>query len=130
MAWSVIIVACMPLPTPPHSPHTHVHCVAESGAMPPTHTPYTRTHTAPTPTPFPTHTQVHGVAKNDAVLEGLLCIFHVAHAGGAARADECELPLLSDWDKEMIKCLGAEFDIDYISLSYCRSPEDVLECRA
>ena len=39
-----------------------------------------------------------------------------------------ELPLLCDWDKDCIKTLGQEFEIDFISLSYVRTAEDVLEC--
>jgi len=78
-----------------------------------------------------TDTEVHCVAQNSAVLEGLLCVFHAERSTGNALSNvQNELPLLSDWDKHCIQALGAEFEIDFISLSYCRSAEDVRECRA
>ena len=38
-----------------------------------------------------------------------------------------ELPLLCDWDRECIKALGQEFEIDFINISYTRTAEDVRE---
>ena len=38
-----------------------------------------------------------------------------------------DLPHLCDWDKECIRTLGAEFEIDFINLSYTRTAEDVRE---
>jgi pyruvate kinase len=38
-------------------------------------------------------------------------------------------PLLSDYDKECIAALGAAYEVDFISLSYTRSVEDVYEAR-
>ena len=40
-----------------------------------------------------------------------------------------ELPLLCEWDKHCIQQLGAEFEIDFINLSYTRSAEDIIEAR-
>ena len=40
-----------------------------------------------------------------------------------------DLPVLTDFDKQAIACLCTEFEVDFISLSYCRSVEDVQECR-
>lgn len=47
----------------------------------------------------------------------------------AAHPLQNDLPLLSDYDKRCIAELGAEFDIDFISLSYTRTGEDVREAR-
>ncbi len=121
---------------------------------------------------------IHCVANNAAVLEGLLCVFHVERSSGNGLSNtQNELPLLSDWDKQCIavrerwdarlgapllsseaarrqlcscaplpcwlvlcthalvlgspavQALGAEFEIDFINLSYTRTAEDVREAR-
>lgn len=38
--------------------------------------------------------------------------------------------MLADHDKSAIKSLAESFEIDFVSLSYCRSGEDVSEARA
>eukprot|EP00798_Chlamydomonas_sp_ICE-L_P008473 gene8473-4834_t len=76
-------------------------------------------------------TEVHVIAQNDALLEGLLCVFHAERSGGGGVANiQNELPLLCDWDKECLTKLGAEFEIDFVNLSYCRNAEDVQEARS
>jgi hypothetical protein len=48
-------------------------------------------------------TDVVCVAKNSAVLEGLLCVFHAERSTGNGLLNtQNELPLLSDWDKQCI----------------------------
>ncbi|KAG1681021.1 hypothetical protein FOA52_009981 [Chlamydomonas sp. UWO 241] len=75
-----------------------------------------------------TETDVICIAQNEAVLDGLLCVFHVERsAGGAVQNAQNELPLLADWDKHCIEQLGKEFEVDFINLSYCRSAADVRE---
>uniref|UniRef100_A0A7S0RHC8 Pyruvate kinase n=1 Tax=Chlamydomonas leiostraca TaxID=1034604 RepID=A0A7S0RHC8_9CHLO len=70
------------------------------------------------------------VAKNSAVLEGLLCVFHAERSQGNGLSNtQNELPLLSDWDKQCIAALGSEFEIDFLNLSYTRCAEDVREAR-
>jgi pyruvate kinase len=50
-------------------------------------------------------TEVLCVAKNNATLEGLLCVFHCERNSFANLVSNIqnELPLLSDWDKECIQ---------------------------
>jgi hypothetical protein len=44
------------------------------------------------------------VAKNAAVLEGLLCVFHAERStGGGLSNAQNDLPLLSDWDKHCVQ---------------------------
>jgi pyruvate kinase len=37
--------------------------------------------------------------------------------------------VLSDWDKHCITDLAADFEIDFINLSYARCAEDVINAR-
>ncbi len=47
------------------------------------------------------------VAKNSAVLEGLLCVFHAERSTGSGLSNtQNELPVLSDWDKQ---CIAVRF---------------------
>lgn len=70
------------------------------------------------------------IAKNGAVLEGLLCVFHAERSTGNGLSNtQNELPLLSEWDRQCIAALGAEFEIDFLNLSYTRTAEDVREAR-
>lgn len=47
------------------------------------------------------------IAKNSAVLEGLLCVFHAERSTGNGLLNtQNELPLLSDWDKQCIAVGG------------------------
>lgn len=50
-------------------------------------------------------TEVRCVAKNNATLEGLLCVFHCERSSSAHLVTNIqnELPLLSDWDKQCIQ---------------------------
>lgn len=74
-------------------------------------------------------TEVICQAKNDAVLDGLLTVFHVERSIDTLANVQNELPLLSEYDKECLAALGQEFEIDFISLSYARSRADVMEAR-
>jgi hypothetical protein len=48
----------------------------------------------------------------------------------ASRLLQNELPLLTEYDCKTIAALGAEFDIDFIILSYTRTGKDIREARA
>lgn len=70
------------------------------------------------------------VARNDALLDGLLTVFHVERSSDELLNLQNDLPLLSDYDKECIISLAVDYEIDFISLSYTRSVDDVVEARA
>ncbi|GIL75743.1 hypothetical protein Vretimale_15284 [Volvox reticuliferus] len=69
------------------------------------------------------------VAKNDAVLDGLLTVFHAERSSEGLSNVQNDLPLLSDYDKECLHILAQDFEIDFLSLSYTRSADDVREAR-
>lgn len=46
------------------------------------------------------------LAKNDALLDGLLTLFHVERSSDALLNMQNDLPLLSDYDKECLAVLG------------------------
>ncbi|KAI8472796.1 MAG: pyruvate kinase [Monoraphidium minutum] len=68
-------------------------------------------------------------AKNDALLDGLLTLFHLERSTDALLNMQNDLPLLSDYDKECLVALGQEYEIDFVSLSYTRTMDDVVEAR-
>lgn len=74
-------------------------------------------------------TDVVCVAKNDALLDGLLTLFHVERSTDALLNMQNDLPLLSDYDKECLAALGQEYEIDFVSLSYTRTMDDIVEAR-
>ncbi|EFJ40338.1 cytosolic pyruvate kinase [Volvox carteri f. nagariensis] len=69
------------------------------------------------------------IAKNDAVLDGLLTVFHAERSSEGLSNVQNDLPLLSDYDKECLHILAQDFEIDFLSLSYTRSADDVREAR-
>ncbi|GAX81789.1 hypothetical protein CEUSTIGMA_g9217.t1 [Chlamydomonas eustigma] len=74
--------------------------------------------------------EVHCIAQNASVLEGLLCVFHAERSRGDGLSNvQNELPVLSDWDKHCITDLASEFEIDFINLSYARCAQDVIDAR-
>lgn len=74
-------------------------------------------------------TEVVCEAKNDATLDGLLTVFHVERSSDTLSNKQNDLPLLSHYDRTCLQQLAAEFEIDFISLSYTRTAQDVLEAR-
>lgn len=74
-------------------------------------------------------TEVICSAAADAVLDGLLMVFHIERSNESLSNLQNDLPALTDFDKQAIQILCDEFEVDFISLSYCRSAEDVHECR-
>lgn len=72
------------------------------------------------------------LAENDAVLQGLVTIFHVERSttGQDVANLQNDLPLLTDFDKSSIEALGKEFEIDFISLNMARNGDDVKAARA
>ncbi|KAL4856094.1 Pyruvate kinase 2 [Chlorella vulgaris] len=68
-------------------------------------------------------------AASDAVLDGLLMVFHLERSGESLSNLQNDLPALTDFDKQALTTLCSEFEVDFVSLSYCRSADDVYECR-
>ncbi len=69
------------------------------------------------------------VANNDTTLDGLLTIFHTERSTDSLHNVQNELPILTPADEEAIISLASEFELDFISLSFTRSLEDVIAVR-
>ena len=68
-------------------------------------------------------------ACNDASLDGLLTIFHTERSADGVANLQNDLPVLCPADKEALAALAAEFEVDFVSLSFTRSGEDVAAAR-
>ena len=68
-------------------------------------------------------------ANNHANLDGLVTIFHTERSPDVLNNVQNDLPIMTDDDKSAIKELAAEFEIDFISLSFTRAGEDVVAAR-
>ena len=79
-----------------------------------------------------TKDEIKCVALNDASLSGALMIL-VSHRETSLEHHSedlnKELPLFTEGDKKMIMDMGRKYEIDYVSLSYCNSAQDVVEAR-
>lgn len=69
------------------------------------------------------------VAKNDCQLDGLITLFHSERSATALTNLQNDLPILCEHDKKAIEMFAKSYEIDFISLSYTRSKEDILEAR-
>eukprot|EP00897_Mesotaenium_endlicherianum_P004723 jgi/Mesen1/4279/ME000022S03560 len=61
--------------------------------------------------------------KNSATLSGTLFTLH-------AEQTDIDLPTLSDYDREIISTWGKRNEVDFVSLSFTRHPDDIRELRA
>ncbi|WIA20835.1 hypothetical protein OEZ85_005187 [Tetradesmus obliquus] len=68
-------------------------------------------------------------ACNGAVMDGLMTVFHMERSADSLLNLQNNLPLFSEYDRQAIAALGAEFEIDYVNLAYTRTREDVREAR-
>jgi pyruvate kinase len=79
-----------------------------------------------------TKDEIKCVALNDASLAGALMIL-VSHRDTSLEHHSEDLnkslPLFTEGDKTMIMEMGKKYEIDYVSLSYCNSAQDVIEAR-
>ena len=79
-----------------------------------------------------TATEIRCVAHSDANLVGVLTVL-VSHRqfelNTHAQDLNSALPLFSDHDIECLRTFGADFELDYLTLSYCNSAEDVFAAR-
>lgn len=76
-----------------------------------------------------TATEVICTAKNNSVLDGLLTIFHQERSTQGLSNLQNDLPALTDFDRQAIQILASEFEVDFVSVSYCRSIDDIQEAR-
>jgi len=74
-------------------------------------------------------TEVICLAKNGCHLDGLLTIFHQERSTDTLSNLQNDLPCLTDFDRQAVQVLASEFEIDFVSLSYCRSNDDINEAR-
>ncbi|PSC73194.1 Pyruvate kinase [Micractinium conductrix] len=69
------------------------------------------------------------VATNSATLDGLLTVM-VCHTEDEDFRGDFGLPLLTEHDVDCMRQLGAQFEVDFVSLSFCNCAEDVYVARA
>lgn len=72
---------------------------------------------------------ITATAANAASLGGLLTVFHCERAAAGLANAQNDLPALCGEDREAIAALVAEYEVDFVSLSFTRSVADVAECR-
>lgn len=68
-------------------------------------------------------------ANNHANLDGLITIFHSERSPDTLNNIQNDLPIMTTEDKSNIKDLAAEFEVDFISLSFTRCAEDIQSAR-
>lgn len=72
---------------------------------------------------------VQCTASTNANLDGLVTVFHTERSQDTLNNVQNDLPIMTDQDKQGIKDLGHEFEIDFISLSFTRSGECIQVAR-
>lgn len=72
-----------------------------------------------------TKTDVVCIARNNGQLDGLLTVFHTERSATGLSNIQNDLPILCDKDKAALKELAADFEIDFISLSFTRHASDI-----
>ena len=72
---------------------------------------------------------VYCTANNHANLDGLVTIFHTERSSDTLNNVQNDLPIMTEDDKSNIKDLSVEFEVDFISLSFTRSGEDIQSAR-
>ena len=59
----------------------------------------------------------------------MVTIFHTERSSDTLNNVQNDLPIMTDEDKSNIKDLSVEFEVDFISLSFARSGEDIQSAR-
>ena len=72
---------------------------------------------------------VHCTASTHAVLDGLVTVFHTERSPDTLNNIQNDLPIMTQQDKQGVRDLAREFEIDFISLSFTRSGECVQSAR-
>lgn len=77
-----------------------------------------------------TETDVICTAKTTAELDGLLTVFHTERSADGLVNTQNDLPILCEADRSIITALSKEFEIDFVSLSFTRTADDVQHARS
>lgn len=76
-----------------------------------------------------TDTEVTCTANGNSELDGLLTVFHTERSNNSLANKQNELPILHETDKEALKALAKDFEIDFVSLSFTRQGSDLDQAR-
>ena len=68
-------------------------------------------------------------SRNSAQLDGLLTVFHTERSADSLQNIQNDLPILTDYDKKVIKEICKVVEIDFLSLSFVREGEDLAIAR-
>ena len=68
-------------------------------------------------------------SRNSAQLDGLLTVFHTERSADTLQNIQNDLPILTEYDKKVIKAISKELEIDFLSLSFVREGEDLTVAR-
>ena len=68
-------------------------------------------------------------ANGNSELDGLLTVFHTERSNQSLANKQNELPILHKTDKEALKALAKDFEIDFVSLSFTRQGSDLDQAR-
>jgi pyruvate kinase len=71
--------------------------------------------------------EVTCVAQNDAVLDGLLTVFHMERSSHELSNVQNTLPVLSESDRMGLVEIAKSFEVDFITLSMARTAADIKE---
>lgn len=74
-------------------------------------------------------TEITCELESDAVLTGLLTLFHMERSSDVVINKQNQLPILPPSDLEALASIGEEFEIDWLCLSFTRCAADVIEAR-
>lgn len=64
-------------------------------------------------------------AQNDAVMDGLLTVTHHSANEEDMMSMQADLPLLSEHDVHAIRDITAQFEVDFVALTFTRDGDDV-----
>ncbi|KAK9828408.1 hypothetical protein WJX81_005360 [Elliptochloris bilobata] len=68
-------------------------------------------------------------AMNAGVLDGLITVFHTERSTDSLANLQNDLPILCPEDKAALEALQDEFEVDFVSLSFARTADDIVQAR-
>lgn len=74
-------------------------------------------------------TEVFCTANGNSELDGLLTVFHTERSSNTLANKQNELPILHPTDMAALEALAKDFEIDFVSLSFTRSGDDLDQAR-
>lgn len=75
-----------------------------------------------------TNKEIVCTALNEATLGGLLTIFHMERNEKGIENKQNQQPLFAQSDIDTLQMLMKEFEVDFLSLSYCRTSQARRRC--